>query len=106
MFKLQDMLKEEDGYHIVTIHAKDTVFRQAIVAGMNAVGYEPYSFSQHEDGNIQYAFVTQAKKKELHEHHLHSCRNSLGRAEEILGEESLENWRLVQMNHNPGGKDA
>jgi len=79
------MVKESDGFHVVTIHAKDAVFRKALVEGMKAQGYEPYSFSQHEDDRVQYAFVTEAKKAELHEVHLHSCRNSLGKAEEILG---------------------
>lgn len=85
MFKLHEMLKQSDGFHIVTIHSTDVVFRDAMLEAMKAKGWETYSFSQLDDTTHQWAFVTAEKKQELHEHHLHSCRNSLGNAEEILG---------------------
>jgi hypothetical protein len=85
MFKLHEMLKQSDGFHIVTIHSTDVVFRDAMLEAMKAKGWETHSFSQLDDTTFQWAFVTAEKKKELQERHLHSCRNSLGSAEEVLG---------------------
>lgn len=84
MFKLHEMLKQSDGFHIVTIHSTDVVFRDAMLEAMQAKGWETHSFSQLDDTTTQWAFVTAEKKKELHEQHLHSCRNSLGGIREVL----------------------
>lgn len=85
MFKLNEMLKQSDGFHVVTIHSTDVMFRNAMLEVMKAKGWETHSFSQLDDTTFQWAFVTAAKKKELHERHLHSVRNSLGSAEKVMG---------------------
>ena len=89
MFDLNEMLKQSDGHHIVTVHSDDKEVRAAVVAGMEYKGYRQYSMSNQQDGSVQYGFVTQAHYEVLHEQHLDSCRNSLGSSLGLLQDKGV-----------------
>jgi hypothetical protein len=77
MFKLQDDLKAEDGYHVVELHSQDEEFAKILLEAMKVKGYDVYGFSDR-GGSKQYAFVTAEFAEVLKERHMHSCRNSAG----------------------------
>lgn len=77
MFKMQERFKAVDGYHVIEIHDKDEVFRQAVIEAMKVKGYDVYGFSDLGD-SVQYNFVTAEFAEVLKERHHESCRNSAG----------------------------
>lgn len=79
MFRMQERFKAIDGYHVIEIHDKDEVFRQAVIEAMKVKGYDVYGFSDLGD-SVQYNFVTAEFAEVLKERHHASCRNSLGGA--------------------------
>lgn len=89
MFDLKTMLKQSDGYHILTVHSDDKEVRAAVIAGMEYKGYRQYSMSAQQDGSVQYGFVTQAFYEVLNQRHMESCRNSMGSSMALLQDKGV-----------------
>lgn len=71
------MFKPEDGYYNVTT-VDDDVVSNIVNTAMIMAGYSIYSVNRTVEGKRTITFVTNEKRAELHEAHMHSCRNSLG----------------------------
>jgi hypothetical protein len=77
MFRMEREFRAEDGYHVIEIHDKDEVFRQAVIEAMKVKGYDVYGMSDLGT-SVQYNFVTAEFAEVLKERHHESCRNSAG----------------------------
>lgn len=71
------MFKPEDGYYNVTTVDDDAV-SNIVNTAMIMAGYSIYSVNRTVEGRRTITFVTNEKRKVLHEAHLAACRNSLG----------------------------